>query len=115
MGRGDLRLRYQLEIVGSCRLSSSGVITMNLCTRHVRYCDQSLGQVSHNMEVSSCRAGSCARRTCLLRHRPSETLGVASRRGGIRMSPFERRDVHALEAQPVSSGPACDQLPYERS
>ena len=54
-----------------------------------------------------------ARRTCLLRHRPSETLGVASRHGGIRMSPFERRDVHTHS--PSALAQLVTNLPYERS
>ena len=45
----------------------------------------------------------------LLRRRPSETLGVASRRGSVCMSHFELRDVHDLDALPGGFGSACGQ------
>ena len=83
-------------------------ITINFCTNTYVTAIGRLGKLATIWR--SARVGLVrARRTCLLRHRPSETLSVASRHGGIRMSPFERRDVHDLDAQPVGSGPACDQ------
>jgi hypothetical protein len=96
-------------------------ITINFCTNTYVTAIGRLGKLATIWR--SARVGLVrARRTCLLRHRPSETLGVASRRGGIcidapsrgiRMSPFERRDVHTHS--PSALAQLVTNLPYERS